>query len=158
MRVPAIFVGHRRGDDQEDEVVEAGIGERVRHAGGQEDHVVAAHHPALVADLHQPLALQHVIDLLLNPVRVPLDMGPGRVAGDPVVNLARAGGSGMDQQLRQRAAVMAGQLVPRQLGYIADEGLALHAVLPWSACVIRPRPGAGWHRRRPCLSKPCRIA
>ena len=34
--------------------------------GRQEDEIVLAHEMVLACDLHQPLALEHVVDLLLN--------------------------------------------------------------------------------------------
>ena len=43
-------------------------------AGRQEDEVVLANNVVLPGDLHQPLAFEHVIDLLLHVMLVARDM------------------------------------------------------------------------------------
>ena len=103
-------------------------------AGRQEDKIVLAHDVVLAGDLHQPLAFEHVIDLLLNLMLVPRDMRHRLVHRNPVVEVTRARGLRHHQRLRQRAAKMVGEFAPGHFGDIADEG----AVFFESHCLESP--------------------
>src|SRR3546814_14413390 len=70
--IAASLVVDRRGDHDEGQVAEAAIVNGVGGPGRNEDDVVLAHHPSLAVDLHQPLAVEHVVDLLLPLVGVRL--------------------------------------------------------------------------------------
>src|SRR3990172_4711694 len=66
----ALFVLDRRGDDDERQVGDPVVADRMGNAGRDEDDVVLAHDLSLALDLHRPLAFQHVVDLLLDLVGV----------------------------------------------------------------------------------------
>src|SRR5229473_5722686 len=67
-------IGHRRCDHQKHQIDQAGIRNGVFDTGRQKDEIVLAHHMILACNLHQPLAFEHVVDLLLNQMLVPGDM------------------------------------------------------------------------------------
>src|SRR5262249_53363262 len=98
----------------------------------QEDHVVLAHDMRLIADLHQRLAFEHVIDLLLDLVGVLLHVSHRLVHRDAVIDVARLGILRPHQRLRQRAAEMIGKFLPRHFGDVADEPLSRlgHVAIP----------------------------
>ena len=98
----------------------ARVGDRVLDARRQEDHVVAADDPALALDLHEALAVEHVIDLLLHLMPVWRHVSLRLVAGDPVIEPARAVDLGPHQHLGTGAAVVRGRLLPRHLGDVRD--------------------------------------
>src|SRR2546426_2698907 len=81
-----LVIRHRRGDHQKHQIDQPGIRDRVFDAGRQEDEVVLAYHMVLARNLHQPLAFEHVIDLLLHEMLVARDMRHRLVHSDPVVD------------------------------------------------------------------------
>src|SRR5215470_2819767 len=116
----ALFILYRGGDDDERQVGDPVVADRVGNAGRNEDDVVLAHGLSLAFDLHRALAFQHVIDLLLHAVGVRLHIGHGLIRRDAIVDEARTGGFRTHERLGQRAAEMAGVLLPRRLDDVAD--------------------------------------
>src|SRR3569623_280680 len=119
-----LLVRHRRGDDDENEILLTGIVDRMLDAGRQIDDVVAADDTCLVADLHQSLAFEHVVDLLLHLVTVPFHIGHRLVHRDAVVEMLRLESVGRRERLRQRAAEMIRILPPRRLRDVLERCLA----------------------------------
>src|SRR5664280_2054436 len=115
------LVSDGRRDDEEHEIDQAGVRDRMIDARRQENVVVFAHDMILAVDVHQTLALDHVIDLLLHLVFVHFHIGHRLVHRDAIVDVLRTGGFRHHQRLRQRAAEMIGKLAPRHLGDVADE-------------------------------------
>ena len=103
----ALLVRHRRGDDEKNEISQPRILDAVLDPRRDEDHVMAPDDLLLAGDLHQALAFEYVIDLLLHLVGMPFDIGHWLVAGNPVVELFGVGRVGRDQRLGQRAAEVA---------------------------------------------------
>src|SRR5208282_1769504 len=149
-----LCVVDRRGDDDEDEVAEAGVVDRVLDPRRNVDHVVPAHDLTLAVDLHQAFALEHVVDLLLHLVAMRRHIGLGLIAGDAVVDEPRAHRVRMNEELGEGAAVMAGQLLPRDLRDVPDRrgasALLRHArLLAFSrlSLGLSPAPGSAHHGR-----------
>ena len=117
-----LVIRHRRSDHQKHQIDQPGIRDRVLDAGRQEDEVVLAHHVVLARDFHQPLAFEHVIDLLLHEMLVARDMRHRLVHRDAIVDVTGARGLRHHQRFRQRAAKMIGKFPPRHFGDVADEG------------------------------------
>src|SRR4051794_11178042 len=76
----------------------------------------------LARDFHQPLAFEHVIDLLLHEMLVARDMRHRLGHRKPVVDVTGAPGLRHDQRFRQRAAEMVGEFPPPHFGEVGDEG------------------------------------
>ena len=93
--IARLIVANRRSHDQKHQIDQPGVRDRMLDARRQEDEVVLAHDMVLARDLHQPLAFEHVIDLLLHLVLVARDMGHRLVHRDAVVEMARAAVSGI---------------------------------------------------------------
>src|SRR5690606_29173065 len=110
--------------DDECQLAEPGIGDRMPAAGGNEDHVIPADDALLAVDLHQAFPFEDVVDLLLDLVDMALDIGHRRIGRDSIVQQLRARGGWGDQRLRQGSAEMGGKLLPRLFGDIADDALA----------------------------------
>ena len=80
------LVRHRRRHDEEDEIDQPGVRDRVIDARRQEDEVVFAHDVILAVDVHQAFALDDVIDLLLHLVPVHLHIGHRLIHRDAIVD------------------------------------------------------------------------
>src|SRR3990172_3458551 len=116
----ALFVLDRRGDDDERQVGDPVVADRMGNAGRDEDDVVLAHDLSLALDLHRPLAFQHVVDLLLDLVGVRRHVRHRLVGRDAVIDQARTRRFPPHQPLWQRAPEMGGVLLPRRLDDVAD--------------------------------------
>ena len=81
------LIRHRRRDDEKHEIDQPGVRDRMIDARRQEDVIVLAHDVILAVDLHQALALDHVIDLLLHLVLVHFDVGHRLIHRDAIVDV-----------------------------------------------------------------------
>ena len=78
----------RRGDHQKHEVPQARVVDRMFHTRWNMNDIVRAHHCAFTVDFHQPLTVQHMIDLLLHFMAVRRDVALWLVRGNTVVEAA----------------------------------------------------------------------
>ena len=49
-----------------------------------------SHHMVVAGNLHQPVAFEHVVDLLLDAMLVPADVGHRLIHRNPVIEVTRA--------------------------------------------------------------------
>ena len=89
-------------------------------AGRQEDEVVLAYDVILPGDLHQPLAFEHVVDLLLHKMLVARDMLAKTAASLPV---GRVGAS--EDIARQILSFMANGFATGSIVYIDGGALVI---------------------------------